>query len=159
MHLLQQVDRCCLECVRTAVYAVSFLCHLRSLSAVQFSPLTDLVLWEHKGRFSRDPVPVFSAGGPCEQFQHGQGCSLFDVIHPAFPLPTKASLTLQGALKDGLERLSLHVTCLDQENFHLLTVARRGSCGPTRKLILLHTQMLVLRFFSDSTSRVHVSQP
>ena len=54
----------------------------------------------HKGRFSRDPLPVFSAGGPCEQFQHG--CPLFDVIHQASPLPTTVSLNLQGALKDGL---------------------------------------------------------
>ena len=43
----------------------------------------------------------FSAGGPCEQFWHGQECSLLDVVHPAFPLPTTALSTLQGALKDG----------------------------------------------------------
>ena len=30
-----------------------------------------------------------------------QGCPLLDVFHPAFPLPTTASPTLQGALKDG----------------------------------------------------------
>ena len=54
----------------------------------------------HEGRLSRDPLPVFSAGGPCEQFWHGQGCPLFDV-HPAFPLPTTALPTLQSALKDG----------------------------------------------------------
>ena len=35
------------------------------------------------------------------QFWHGQGCPLFDVVHPAFPLPTTASPTLQGAIKDG----------------------------------------------------------
>ena len=29
----------------------------------------------------------FSAGGPCEQFWHGQGCSLFDDVHQASPLP------------------------------------------------------------------------
>ena len=29
-----------------------------------------------------------------------QGCLLFDVVHPAFPMPTSASPTLQGALKD-----------------------------------------------------------
>ena len=28
------------------------------------------------------------------------GCSLFDVVHPAFPLPTTASPTLQDAVKD-----------------------------------------------------------
>ena len=34
-----------------------------------------------------------------------------------------------------LERLS----CLNHASFHLLTVARRGSCGPTKKLIFLHS--------------------
>ena len=36
-----------------------------------------------------------------EQFGHGQGCPLFDAVHPAFPLPTTASPTFKGALKDG----------------------------------------------------------
>ena len=45
----------------------------------------------------------FSAGGPCEQFWHGQEFSLFDVVHPAFPLPTTALPTLHGALKEGFE--------------------------------------------------------
>ena len=40
-------------------------------------------------------------GGPCEQLWHGQGCPLFDVVHPTFPQPTMVSPTLQGALKDG----------------------------------------------------------
>ena len=39
-----------------------------------------------------------------------------------------------------LERLSWCVTCLNHASFHLLTVARRGSCGPIKKLILLCTQ-------------------
>ena len=32
---------------------------------------------------------------------HRQGCPLFDVVHPAFPLPITALPTLQGALEDG----------------------------------------------------------
>ena len=32
---------------------------------------------------------------------HGQGCPLFNVVHPAFPLPTTASPTVQSALMDG----------------------------------------------------------
>ena len=55
----------------------------------------------HEGRFGRDPLPVFSAGDHCEQVWHGQECPLFDVVHPAFPLATTASLTLQGVLEDG----------------------------------------------------------
>ena len=55
----------------------------------------------HEGRFSRDHLTVFSAGGPCEQLWHGQVCPLFDVVLSAFPLPTTASPTLQDALKDG----------------------------------------------------------
>ena len=56
-------------------------------SSVQFS----LVPWPigskggYEERISRAPLPVFSAGGPCQQFCHGQGCPLFDVVHPAFP--------------------------------------------------------------------------
>ena len=65
-------------------------------------------------RFSRDPLPVLSARGHGNQFWHRQGCSLFDVGHPAFPLPTTASPTLQDSLKGWVrgavlapERLSL----------------------------------------------------
>ena len=43
----------------------------------------------------------FFAGGPCQQLWHGLGCPLFDVVRSAFPLPTTASPTLKGALKDG----------------------------------------------------------
>ena len=42
-----------------------------------------------------------SAGGPCEQFWHGQGCPLFDVVCPTLPVLATASPTLQDALKDG----------------------------------------------------------
>ena len=69
----------------------------------QFSslPLASGSSWGHEGWFSRDPLSVSSAGGRCEQFWHGQSCPLFDVVHPAFPLPTTASPTLQDALKYG----------------------------------------------------------
>ena len=63
------------------------------MTSAQCSPLTD-------GRFGRDPLLVSSAADHCEQFRHGQGCALFDVVHPAFPLPTTASPASQGALKD-----------------------------------------------------------
>ena len=50
---------------------------------------------------NRHSVPVFSAGGRCEQFWHRQGCPLFDFLHQIFPLPTTASPTLRGVLNDG----------------------------------------------------------
>ena len=78
------------------------LCTATTLYIFQFSPLTDWVIRGHMGQFSRDPFSVFSAGGPCEQFWHGQRCPLFDVVHPAFPLPITALPTLQDALKDVL---------------------------------------------------------
>ena len=75
-------------------------------SSVQFSSIP----WpigssgRHDSRFSRDPLqlPVFSVRSHCEQFWPGQGCPRFDVVHPAFRLPTMASPTLQGTLEDGL---------------------------------------------------------
>ena len=75
----------------------------------------------------------------CEQLWHGQRCPLFDLVHPAFPLPTTASPTLQHALKDVLKMLSWRVTCPNHASFPLLTVARRGSRVPTRQLILFRT--------------------
>ena len=54
----------------------------------------------HEGRFSRDPLQAFSAGGHSKQSGHERGCALFDVVHPAFSLPTTASPTFQGALTD-----------------------------------------------------------
>ena len=43
-----------------------------------------------------------SAGGPCEQFWHGQEYPPYDAVHTAVPLPTTVLPTLQGALKGGV---------------------------------------------------------
>ena len=49
-------------------------------------------------------------GKPVEQLWLEQGGPFFEVEHPAFLLPTTASPTLQGALKDGLgEAVVAHV--------------------------------------------------
>ena len=50
----------------------------------------DRVIGGFEGRFSRDPLPVFSVGGHHEQFWQGYGCPLFDIHNPAFPLQTIA---------------------------------------------------------------------
>ena len=112
--------------------------------SVQFSSVPWLIgsSGEHKWWLSRDPLPVFSAGGPCKHFWHGQISPLFDAVHQAFPLPTTALPTLHP-WRTVLEMLSWCVTCPNHASFCLLIVARRGSCGPMRKLILLHTQSLV----------------
>ena len=64
----------------------------------------------HGRQFSRDSLPVFSTGDPCDQFWHGQGCPLFDVVYPAFPLPPTVLPTLQGSLEDGFGENSLFKT-------------------------------------------------
>ena len=90
--------------------------------------------WGHEGRFRRDPIPVFSAGGPCEQLWHGQEWRIFYVVHLAFPLPTTASPTLQGVLKDIFVEAVVGVTC----KFSSLD----ARSGPTRNLVLLCNQSL-----------------
>ena len=70
--------------------------------------------------------------------------SSLNVVHPAFPLLTTASSTLQGAMKDGFGEAVVTCKYPNHANFPLSTVARRDSCGPTRKLILLRTQSLAL---------------
>ena len=81
-------------------------CHLGRgcwiISSVQFRPLADWVIRGTWGTIQQGSLPVFSAGGPYEQFWHGQLCPLFDVVHPAFPLLTTVLPTFQGDLKDGL---------------------------------------------------------
>ena len=98
----------------------------------------------HEGRFSRNPLPVFSAGDPCEQFCHGQGCPLFDVVHPAFPLRSRRRSSSLVPWRMVTERLSWCVTCPNPASFPVLTDARRASCGPTRGMILLRIQSLVV---------------
>ena len=78
----------------------------------------------------------------------------------------------------ALARPLWRVTCPHHASFHLLTAAKRESCGPRRKLVLLRTQWLVLCckweirgsfllnllsrawiLFSESASRALVPQP
>ena len=96
----------------------------------------------HGGRFSTDPLPVFSAKGPCEQFWHGQGVhsltlsiQISSADHSVTPPPHPQ--TSKVPLRMVLERLSWRVTCPNHSSFHVVTVARRGSLGSTRRLILL----------------------
>ena len=122
------------------------LLYLSINCSVQFSALTDWVIGGREGRFSRDFLPVFFfAAGPCEQVRRGQECSFFDVVHSAFPLLTMASSTIQGAVKDGFGEAIIKCDMPKSCKFpSLKTVARKGSCGPPWKLILLCTQSLVL---------------
>ena len=71
-------------------------------SAFAFSSVQSLHRLSRVGGHDRLIQQRSSSRGRCEQFWHGQGCPLFDVDHPTFSLPTMASATLQGALKDGL---------------------------------------------------------
>ena len=81
-----------------------WLLNKQQLISVQFSPLADWVVGGREGRFSRDPVPIFFCMRPsgavpawAEEMMDGQ----MIVVNPSFLLPTTASPTLQGALKDG----------------------------------------------------------
>ena len=67
-----------------------YTCSIKSdiVSSIQFSPLIDWVVGGLEKRFRGDPLPVCSAGSPCEEFWHGQGRRLLDVVHPAFSLPS-----------------------------------------------------------------------
>ena len=132
---------------------------VRLFSSVQFSSLTDRVVVSvqfldrlgcrfrsvpcpvgssggHEGRFSRDPLPVFSARGSCEQFWHGQACQLFGVVRPALPLPATASPTLQGVLEDdfGEAVVACTVEKTLKPNNLLLLFTVRVTPPPQRKM-------------------------
>ena len=68
-----------------------------------------------------------SAEDPCEQFGCGQECLLFDVVHPAVPLPITLLPILQGALTSGSGEVVVahHNTCISfSESFYLVEVCR-----------------------------------
>ena len=132
----------------------------------------------HEGRFSRDPLSIFSAGGHRGQFWHRQGRPLFDVVHPAFPLLTMASPTLPGALKDVFWRdrlgpwrartMRVSVSCQLPEEVPVgpqgswsCSAPNRGSCAPNRRCgeVAHGLEILARIFFSESASRVHVWKP
>ena len=51
------------------------------------------------------------------------GCPLFDVVHPAFLLPTTASPSLRGAVKDGFGDAVVACGMPNNGSFRLLAVA------------------------------------
>ena len=51
----------------------------------------------------------------------GQECPLFHVVHSAFPLPTTASPTLQGALKGGFGEAVVACNMLEPCTFFFLS--------------------------------------
>ena len=80
-------------------------------SSVQFSPLTDWVVGGGGGGMRDDSAELlfqsFLQEALVSSFWHGQRCPLFDVVPQAFALPTTASPTLQGALKDDIAESSM----------------------------------------------------
>ena len=130
----------------------------------------------HERWFSMDPLPVFSAGGPCEQFWHRQGCPLFDVVHPAIPLPTTASPTIQGAPKDGFgeavvvwhaQTMQVSVSRqlpeevpVDSHKSWSCSAPSHWSCAPSRRYgeVTSSTWFWKPGRFFQSASRVYVSQ-
>ena len=130
----------------------------------------------HDRRFSSDSLPAFFARGPCEQFWYGRGCPLVGVVHPAFPLPATASSTLQVALTDGFGEANVGCDLPKTCKFPSLDSCHKRFLWTHKKIDLaLHAVVsLVLQagevssgtwirkpgsFFSESASRVHVSQP
>ena len=67
--------------------------------------------------------------------------SLLDVVHPAFSLPTTASPTLQGALKDGFGEAV--VACYMPET------CKFPSLDSPRSVLLTHFFSFFFLFFAD----------
>ena len=80
----------------------------------------------------------FFAGGRCEQLWHGQGCPLFDAVHPAFSLPTTASPTLQGASKDGFGEAVVACDMPEPCKFPSLDSCRKRFLWTHKELDLAH---------------------
>ena len=74
---------------------------------------------------SRDPLPVFSAGGHCGQNWHGYECppSISSANHGV----------VQGAVKGGFGKAVVARDMPEPCEFPSLEIGRSGSCGSTKK--------------------------
>ena len=151
-------------------------------ASVQFSSVRSLGRLGRRGDLRDDSVEILFQSCLQEALENGSGMgrdahSLILSTQHFLRLPRRRSPS-KVPRRLVLKRMSWCVTCPNHASFHVLAIVRRGSCGPTRKLILLRSQSLVLCskqemrrsflrhlvsnawiFFSESASRIHVSQP
>ena len=112
-------------------------------ATVQFSPLTDWVIEgtlrtiqqrSSSGIFYRRPLWAVLAWAGMSTLWCCPS-SIFSANHTI----THPPRCPERRFDERWKRLSWRVTCPNHANFCLLTVARRGSCGPTRKFdLVLH---------------------
>ena len=92
-----------------AFYCCSCFGLLSYFRSVQLSLLIDWVIGGTRGTIQQRPSSSLFCRKSLWAFWHGQICPLFRDVHPAFPLPTMVSPTLQTALEDGFRETV--VTC------------------------------------------------
>ena len=116
-----------------------------SVSSVQFSPLTDWVVGGTRGAIQQR----FSSSLFCRRrlwvvLAAARMSNLWCCPFSIFSADHGVAYPPRCPWRMFFERLSWRVTCPNHGSSCLLTAARRVSCGPTRKLIFLRTQSLVL---------------
>ena len=135
---------CCFSRVSMVVCSTKLTAKEDFGKVQQFSSLAD---WVIGGNMRDDPAEILSQSFLQEAIVSSSGMgrgvhSLTFSIQHFFSWPQRHPSS-KVRWRMVLERVSWCVTCPYDESFHLLTVARRGSCGPARKLILPCTQSLV----------------
>ena len=133
--------------------------HFSQFSSVQVSPLTDWVVGEGWGDMRDDSAEIPFQSFLQEALVSRSGISrdvhslMLSIEHFLCRLRCRPPFKVPWVMV--LERLSWYMTFPKHASFRLLTVARRGSCGLTRKLILLRTQS----FSQSSNSERYVRLP
>ena len=111
-------------------------------SPVQFSPLAEWVVGGDMRDHSADILSRPFCKRPLSAVQTWAEMSTLRSCPSSFP-SADHEVVHPPRCPDGLmvlDRLSWRVTWPNHARFRLLTVARRSSCGPARKSILLRTQ-------------------
>ena len=99
----------------------------------------------HDKRFGTDPFSGLSWKGPLWAVLAWDVQSLVLLIQDSLCRPRRRPPS-KVLWRIVLKRLSWCVTCLNQTSFRLLTVTRRGSCGPTKEVNLAPHQVVGLVF-------------
>ena len=134
----EQVSHCHLCHVFLFVYLIMIYSYIQFRSVLWPSGLSG----GHEGRFSRDPVPFFSAGGLVSSSGMGRHVHSLTLSIQHFLCWPRHCSAFKVPWWMVLERLLWQVTCQNHASFYLLTAARGGSNGPTFKMILLQSLVL-----------------
>ena len=154
-ELLSYFFACLFFCSRANLFCVSAKICVENASCfdgycafnISLQRVDSLDRWSRRADIRDDVAEILFQSFPQKALMRssGKGKNVYSLMLSIqhFLCPPRRRQTSKVSWRMVLDRLSWRVTCPNHASSHLLTVARRYSREPTRKLILLRTQLVL----------------